>query len=84
MSDLSLRGCVSLYKIFFVMNHLIWYNASLKEYAMGSIQDFKTEKEKTGHSYTILYKFDQPNYSVAQKIINQLNTAHKEKFFTAA
>lgn len=63
------------------MKKLIWYNPDLKEYQWGSGTHYKElrAKSKNKEGFTLLFKFDQSNQALANKIIHELNSARKDE-----
>lgn len=63
------------------MKKLIWYNPDLKKYQWGSGAQYKELRAKSLNkdAFTLLFKFDQSNQALANKIIRELNSARKDE-----
>ena len=63
------------------MKKLIWYNPDLKQYQWGTGASYKELRSKSQNKdgFTLLFKFDQSNQALANKIINELNSARKDE-----
>jgi len=60
---------------------LIWYNPDNKRYQWGSGSIFKELRAKSPNKdgFTLLFKFDDSNQTLANKIIRELNSARKDE-----
>ncbi len=63
------------------MKQLIWYNPDSKEYQWGSSSHFKILRARSANkdAFTLLFKFNETNQSLAKKIIRELNSARKDE-----
>ncbi len=63
------------------MKQLIWYNPDLHEYQWGSSTHYKIIRARSNNkeAFTLLFKFNETNQSLAKKIIRELNSARKDE-----
>ncbi len=64
---------------------LIWYNPDLRKYEWGTGTHYKELRSKSVNrdAFTLLFKFNDSNQSLANKIIRELNSARKDESWEA-
>ena len=60
--------------------HFIWFNPEVQTYKYGNQLDFNSdiESSENARAFTVLMEFDSESNELADKIIQQLNTANAQ------